>query len=522
MFFLFTNIMFAQTTHTWIGGSGNWSDTNHWDTGTVPAETDNVLITGSGTYTVTLDVDVTLSDISLGAVSDEQTLSLSSRTLTINGNGTVNSNGSLSVSNSTVSGSGTLTNYGTLTATTSTLDMDFDNYGSASFRYNCSINNALTTQPGSTIQIYVNTTYNTLTVANGFTNHGLIYFTNAAGYTSRGTIDVTSGTLVNASDGTIESTSIPLYSTYGNSILAPLDNQGTMTISQGFILNEASATHTNSGTMNINTGGTLYLTQTGTDPSFTSTGILTVDSAAAISLNGGTFTYNSGTFDLNGPLSATSAILNFTPSFISTVIFTLNTSTLNCTADFTNQNQLTMTGSSINGGGTFTNTGILTAYDCTFNMDFDNHGTASFRHYCSINNALTTQPDSRIDVYINTTYNTLTIANGFTNHGLIYFTNAAGYTSRGTIDVTNGTLVNASDGIIESTSIPLYSTYGNSLLSELDNQGTVTISQGFIINKASATHTNSGTIEYKPWWVFISDSIRNRSVIYQYRDIHSG
>jgi len=68
----------------------------------------------------------------------------------------------------------------------------------------------------------------------------------------RGTIDITSGTLVNASDGTIQSTSIPLYAGYGNSILAPLDNQGTVTISQGFYINKANESHYNSGDIQIN------------------------------------------------------------------------------------------------------------------------------------------------------------------------------------------------------------------------------------------------------------------------------
>jgi len=495
IFVLFCSSAIAQTTYSWVGGTGSWSVATNWSPNGVPTSADNVLITASGTYTVTLDGDSTINDLTLGGTSGVQTLSLSSRILTINGTGTINDSGSVSISYSTISGSGTLTNYGTVAAYDGIFDLDFDNHGSASFRHYCSINNAITTQPNSTIHIYVNTTYNTLTIANGFTNHGLIYFTNAAGYTSRGTIDITSGTLINAPDGAIQSTSIPLYSGYGNSILASLDNQGTVTISQGFILNKESAVYTNSGAFDINMGGTLYLTQSGINPSFSNTGTLTVDSAAVITLNGGTFNYNSGTLDLIGSFSATSATVNFTPVFINYSVINLSSSTLNCAASFTNQNELTLSYSTISGSGPFTNAGTLTAYDGILDLDFDNHGSASFRHYCSINNAITTQPNSTIHVYVNTTYNTLTIANGFTNHGLIYFTNAAGYTSRGTIDITSGTLINAPDGAIQSTSIPLYSGYGNSILASLDNQGTVTISQGFILNKESAVYTNSGAFD---------------------------
>jgi len=496
-FVLFIQPSTAQTTYSWIGGSGNWSVATNWSPNGVPTFADNVLITADGTYTVTLDGDSTINALTIGGTSGIQTLSLSSRILTINGNGIINESGRVSINNSTITGSGTLTNSASLTAFAGTLDIDFDNYGTATFSYTSFINNTLTTHPNSTIHMYCSATYNTLTITNGFTNHGLIYFTNpgSPGTTARGFIDITNGTLINAPDGTIQSTSIRLYPTYGNSILAPLDNQGTVTISQGFVLNKASATHTNSGTFEINTGGTLYLTQSGTTPSFTNTGTLTVDSAAAMTLNGGTFNYDSGTFDLIGTLSATSSTLNFTPAFNNTSVITLSSSTLNCDSSFTNQNTLSLTNSTIGGSGTLTNSATLSTYSGTLDLDFDNYGTATFSYTSFINNTLTTHPNSTIHIYVNTTYNTLTIANGFTNHGLIYFTNAAGYSSRGTIDITSGTLVNASDGTIQSTSIPLYAGYGNSILAPLDNQGTVTISQGFVLNEASATHTNSGTFE---------------------------
>ena len=277
--------------------------------------------------------------------------------------------------------------------------------------------------------------------------------------------------------------------------MAELDNQGTITISQGFVLNEASAAHSNSGTFEINTGGILYLTQSGTTPSFTSTGSLTADSATTITINGGLFDYQIGTFTINSSFSATNnAAIQFSDSLINMGTLTLSSSTLTCTTALNNQSTINLTNSTINGSGTLINSGTLTAITSTLGIDFDNAGTANFTHTCSINNAVTTQPNSTIHMNCTTTYNTLTIANGFTNHGLIYFTNG-GITSTGAIDVTSGTLVNAADGTIESTSIPLYPGYGNSILAELDNQGIMTISQGFVLNKTSAAHINSGTFE---------------------------
>ncbi len=95
-FFLFSSSVFAQTTYSWIGGSGNWSVATNWSPNGVPTATDNVEIAATGTYTVTLDVDTTINDLTIGGTSGIQTLSLSSRTLTINGTGTINDSGHVS------------------------------------------------------------------------------------------------------------------------------------------------------------------------------------------------------------------------------------------------------------------------------------------------------------------------------------------------------------------------------------------------------------------------------------------
>ena len=49
----------SAATYTWIGGSGNWSETAHWSAnpsapGTTPSNVDDVVIPGPGTFTVTI------------------------------------------------------------------------------------------------------------------------------------------------------------------------------------------------------------------------------------------------------------------------------------------------------------------------------------------------------------------------------------------------------------------------------------------------------------------------------------
>ena len=65
----------------------------------------------------------------------------------------------------------------------------------------------------------------------------------------------------------------------------------------------------------------------------------------------------------------------------------------------------------------------------------------------------------------------LTVANGFTNHGTIDLTTTtAGYST--VFAVTNGTLVNATDGVLVSS---VGSGGSRTLTAELNNQGTFTV-----------------------------------------------
>ncbi len=115
--------------------------------------------------------------------------------------------GNLNLTTSTIDSFATLTNTGTMTANNGTINVDFDNDGSAIFWNSCNINNALTTQSNSIIRMssaYAAGAY--LTIANGFTNNGLIDYITS--YTSAaGRLDITSGILVNASGGTIHAPS---------------------------------------------------------------------------------------------------------------------------------------------------------------------------------------------------------------------------------------------------------------------------------------------------------------------------
>ena len=103
----------------WIGGTGNWSAAGNWSPAQLPTAADNVFITNSGTYTVTLPAGTTgtAGSVSVGGASGTQTLAIDRATLTISGTSVINANGHLDflVAQSVLTGAGNLIVNGTLT-----------------------------------------------------------------------------------------------------------------------------------------------------------------------------------------------------------------------------------------------------------------------------------------------------------------------------------------------------------------------------------------------------------------------
>ena len=120
---LLTLAQIQAATVVWINpGSGNWNDTNNWAPNQVPGSGDEVIITNSGTYAVTVNVSVTLANLTLGGLSGTQTLVIPSSTLTLQTNGSVGGNGVLALSGGTLSGAGTLTVSGVMNWTAGRMD----------------------------------------------------------------------------------------------------------------------------------------------------------------------------------------------------------------------------------------------------------------------------------------------------------------------------------------------------------------------------------------------------------------
>src|SRR5689334_9003163 len=81
----------------WIGGTGNWNAAGNWNPAQIPTAADNVWITNTGTYTVTVPAGTTAinNSLTLGGATGIATLAIDRATLTVNGASVINPNGQL-------------------------------------------------------------------------------------------------------------------------------------------------------------------------------------------------------------------------------------------------------------------------------------------------------------------------------------------------------------------------------------------------------------------------------------------
>jgi hypothetical protein len=485
------------TTASWTNSSGgNWNVAGNWSTGQVPSSSDTVVITLSGTYTVTLNTNATVAALVIGGSTGVQTLLMSSKTLTINGASTIYGNGIIDASSSTINGSGSLTVFGQLKLAATTVSPAVTNKGlvlAAASGSGSTLSGTFAADSGSTLRVETSSNYNaSLTVSNGFTNNGTIEL---KALSSRdATLAVTSGTLVNPASGTVTTSGAQDGTRYLN---AQLNNQGSFTVGHPTAISRAASAHTNSGTITIS-GGHLWLTLSGSPATFTNTGTISMSAGRRLTAYGGTFNHNSGTLGSHGTFVVdNSATANVSSTFCvdslavnsasgnSTVVLssTLNTDT---TAVYLYRATLTTAGFTISSGNT------VTIRSTTINGPLTNNGTllvSGDSPASSFTGQFSTGSSSLLRLSAPSYMSTLNFSSGFTNRGTleIYATNS--WTS--TVSVNGGTLVNDTVGTISTSGDANGS---RSLNAKIDNKGTLSVTYALGVNKASTQHVNSGSI----------------------------
>jgi hypothetical protein len=457
--------------------NGNWNDPTKWSPPQVPVAGDQVAITVSGTYTVTLNVNASVDSLVLGGASGTQTLTSSTHTLTLASASRIAANGAFNFSGGSMSGAGLLAVQGTADLRATVIGNPASNDGLILIHGTTTFNGGLTSLTGSTLRIAGDAASGgaNASFASSFTNNGVVELTNSSA-SQPATLTVTSGTLTNASGKTIDV--LAGSGGGGRTIAAQIDNQGTINVNVPLTINKVSGVHTNGGTVNVS-GGDLTITQSGTTPSFTTTGNLTVSSGRTVFVSAGALNYNGGSIGGSGGTLSMSSV-----------------GTLNLGASLSTSGiRLDLASTTINGPGTLTNVaGATTSLrNVTINAPLNQQGVLLVRGACPINGAFTTTPGDTVRITGDGTSGpaALTAATSFTNNGVIELTNVSA--SQGaTLTVTSGTLTNAASGTIGS----LAGAGGGlrTIAAQIDNQGTLNVNVPLALNKASGVHTNGGTL----------------------------
>jgi hypothetical protein len=154
---------------------------------------------------------------------------------------------------------------------------------------------------------------------------------------------------------------------------------------------------------------------------------------------------------------------------------------------------LSMSSGNVSGAGTLSIQGNAAFRSVILNAPISNEGLVVMRGSMSVNGTLTTVPGStlRIEGDVISGSGVATFATSFTNNATVELTNSSPGQGA-TIAVTSGTLTNAATHAINA----LAGAGGGArtIAAQLDNQGTLSMGIGLTLIKASAAHSNSGTI----------------------------
>gem|GEM_PF-441485 len=345
----------------WLNAaSGNWGTAANWRDGNgvnrVPGAADNAFITVDGTYTVTLNVNASVSTLTLGGTTGTQTLANSAQTLTLATGSKIGANGVYNQTGGTLTVSGTLTIDGNLIQAGGNLSGTHTFTGAGLYNWQAgSLRSPGTTTLAAGFQTSISGA-GAKSLLHGSSTSGGHALVNAGTVTWTGTGNIQAGdgsAMTNQSGGVFDiQTDAGFVYLFGNT--PSFINQAGATLRKS-----AGAGATNFGQFNLNNAGTLDV-QTGTltfnnaNAAHTFTGGTTIMGAGAVVINGSDPTF-SGTIAINGTLTLSSGNL-----------FGIHT--------FTGSGVFNWTGGSLRGGG------AITTIAAGFNVNISGPGGKSLLH----------------------------------------------------------------------------------------------------------------------------------------------
>ena len=300
-----SNARGAGCTKTWKGGSGSWETASDWTPEGAPASTDDVCITASGAYTVTLNSNTTIASLDLGATvaGGTQTLDMEPPVrLEASAGGTIDEHGALTLEGNDAgsttllsAGTGTLTNAGTLALgvgapTTSNMDL---------------VGNVTNT---GTIEVNTNSSYSGPGSGKTLDNEGPLKLANAV------TLEDDDDTVIDGSGGAIEAEGSGKLET-SDDFSVYEQGDGTTNGTEPVVVDSGSLDYTGTGASTIfvpasvalegNIAAGQSLTALGSThvtaaEGFTNAGTITLEGTSA---GGATLKVSSGTLTNSGTIS---------------------------------------------------------------------------------------------------------------------------------------------------------------------------------------------------------------------------
>ena len=412
---------------TWTNTSGgSWNVAANWSPNSVPGASDDVFITSNGTYTVTMDVSPTISRLTLGGISGQQTLTNTSQTLTLSLPSVVNTNGILGMNAGTLSGLGSLSINGQV----------HWNGGSSGNGF------SVTVQSNAVLNLQAQVVF-----AGPVTNSGTVNWL-AGGLFIQNNGTTATGEFWNQAGALFDiqcNQSVGLYSSFGNFHNAGVVRKeivaGTTTFQIFF--DNTGTVQAKIGTINFSTGSNLG-------------GIFQADSGAAINFNGGTYTLSSPP-NFQGP-----GTVQFTGGNLTLNAFT-GTFTLNGIA-LVGQNTIAATGiinlngTSLSAGGSLTvasNAVLNLQTAITFSGVLTNQGTVNWvagnvtvnTNGSGTTGAIRNQAGALFDIQCDQTLNFNSLLATFNNAGSLR-KSAGSNTTAITVKLDNTGTIQAQTGVI--------------------------------------------------------------------------
>ncbi len=278
--------------NSWVNAAGGaWSTAANWSQGSVPDPSDTVTIELPGTYTVTVDQNVTVGRLRLGGASGTQTLAIGTNTFTMAESVFVAPQGVVALSGSSLNGIGTMRVAGTFNWTGGAI-----------------------AGVGGDVVVATGGVLNATGALARNLQERTLRIVGTATWSASGTLNVGLGALLHiAPGGSLAVTSDPSFTFNLGGATPRLHNEGTLTRSGSAGIFLLQMPWENDGTTVLTSG---QLTATNGSGAGSSGGALQLGAGTTLLINNGTYNWDAGSSTSGtGTLTVSAGTVNVSSPF---------------------------------------------------------------------------------------------------------------------------------------------------------------------------------------------------------------